>query len=143
MPEPRPQPFANMRFRIEVDGLDSGGAVEVLFPDALIVGGPRDERSLQFGALTIRRGLTRSTDWYDWWTAARDPRTKPRKVRVVLIDRDGADAVRWTFSGAMPQRYSLSSLNALGNETLIESLEVTVASFDATFAPPRARHRAR
>jgi phage tail-like protein len=61
-------------------------------------------------------------------------------VRVVLLDERGADAVAWTLRGAMPIGYAVSNLNALGNEPVIESLELRVKSFEATFgAVPNPR----
>ena len=130
------QPFANMRFRVEIEGLTGTGAVEVIFPEARIVAAGGRSRRNRFGALTLRRGLTQSSEWYDWWSAARPT---PRAVSVVLLDANGADAVRWIYSRARPVAYLLSGLNALGNEALVESLELTVGGFAAAFpgTPPR------
>jgi len=140
MPELR-HPFANMRFRVEIEGMTSTGAVEVIFPEARIVSSAGRSRRNSFGALTLRRGLTQSSEWYDWWSAARPA---PRAVQVVLLDANGADAIRWTYARARPVVYLLSGLNALGNETLVESLEVSVGGFAAAFpGAPRPVSEAR
>ena len=61
---------------------------------------------------------------------------------VVLLNERGSDAIRWTYTAATPVGYLVSNLNALGNEPLIESLELRVGGFEASFAQPRdARKR--
>ncbi len=137
MQAPDRQPFTNMRFRIEIEGMEGTGAVEVIFPDARIVAGPRKLRATQYGTLTLRRGLTRSSEWYDWWSRARSSALE-REVLVVLLDERGTDAIRWTFTAAQPLGYLVSSLNALGNGPLIESLELNVGGFEASFTAAAA-----
>ena len=122
-----------MRFRVEIEGLQETGASEVIFPEARLAAGPRKSRVVQYGTLTLRRGVTRSQEWYEWWHHARTARTlRKRAVAVVLIDERGADVTRWIFDDARPSGYSLSSLNALGNEPLIETLELAVGGFTAS-----------
>jgi phage tail-like protein len=138
------QPFTNMRFRIAIEGMEGTGALEVVFPDARIVAGPRKLRVTQYGTLTLRRGLTRSSEWYDWWNHARSSaRALERQVLVVLLDARGADAIRWTFTAAKPLAYLVSSLNALGNEVLIESLDLSIGGLEASFKEESARSRKR
>jgi hypothetical protein len=104
------QPFGNMRFRLEIDGLPGSGATEVLFPEARLLPGARKAGAAQYGPLIVKRGLTASRDWHEWWDAARRG---------------------WLFEGAAPVAYHLSPLNALGNEPVIETLELSVESFAA------------
>jgi phage tail-like protein len=123
-------PFVNMRFRVEIDGVPESGAVEVIFPEARIVKGRRS--GVQYGPLLIRRGLTSSASWYEWWDAARSGKRPPkRSVRVTVLQADGSDGVGWLFRNAAPVAYHLSPLNALGNEPVIETLELSVQSFAA------------
>jgi len=125
------QPFTNFRFRVAVEGLSSTGAVGVVFPTARIVTVARKRRVVQFDPLVIRRGLTLSTEWYDWWNQVRRSSRAPRRdVQVILLDSNGVDALRWVYPDSMPLSYSLSPLNALVGEALIESLELRVGEFD-------------
>lgn len=125
-------PLGNMRFRVEIEGLTGTGAVEVIFPEARLAAGPRKAGAVQYGCLIVKRGLTLSRDWYDWWDAARRDRRPPKKtVRVMLLDAAGADAGGWLFRDAAPVAYQLSPLNALGNEPAIETLELAVGHFEA------------
>ena len=130
------QPLLNARFRIEVEGLPGTGALEVIFPEARIVGLRGKARTVQYGSLTIRRGMTSSSDWYQWWDRARrSPAAARKDVSVVVMDSLRADAARWTFANAMPSAYSVSPLNALGSEPLIETLELSVGEMTMAFGP--------
>ena len=125
-------PFTNLRFAVGIEGLDSTRAVEVVFPTARIVNSPRKRRVVQFDSLVVRRGLTHSTEWYDWWNQARrSTRANPRRlVTVVLQNAGGAEAMRWLYPDSVPLNYSLSPLNALVGAAVIESLELQVGGFE-------------
>jgi len=140
MPNELPEPFTNVRFRVEIDAMQSTGAVEVVFPEARIIRGSRKASVARYGNLILKRGLTRSGEWYEWWDAARQSHRQLKKgrlkrnVRVILIDARGADGNQWTFTDAQPLGYHVSSLNALGSEPLIETLELTIGSFKAVYS---------
>ena len=135
------EPFLNMRFRVEIDALRETGVAEVVFPQARLVRG----RSARYGTLSLRRGVGHSTDWHGWWEEARTARRTPaRTVTVTLLDESGAIARRWRFDDARPVAYSLSNLDALGNEVLMETLELAVGSFEeGSGGRPTARNRVR
>ena len=126
----------NARFRVEIDGLQETGATEVIFPEARIVSAGRKARVVQYGHLTLRRGLTGSSEWFQWWEHARKPAgaAARKQVSIVLMDARGTDVTRWTFADAMPAAYSVSPLNALGNQPLIETLEVSVRGLKVEFS---------
>lgn len=128
------QPLLNARFRVEIDGLTGTGATEVIFPEARIVRPQGETPVVQYGTLTIRRGMTTSSDWYQWWDdARRSAKPTPKEVRIIVMDRTRADVTRWTFSGAAPSGYLVSPLNALGDEAILETLELTVAGLTIAF----------
>jgi phage tail-like protein len=136
----RRDPFVNARFRVEIDGLAHTGATEIIFPEARIVSEPRKPRIVQYGLLVLRRGMTRSADWYDWWDRARtSANPDPRNISVVLMDASRADVTRWMFSAAVPSAYSVSPLNALGNQPLIETLELSVGGLAIAFGDAASR----
>jgi phage tail-like protein len=144
MGDARREPFRNMRFRLDIEGMRETGAVEVIFPEARIAAGPRRSQAVRYGTLVIRRGVTRSQEWFEWWDRGRKSKAAAKRtIAVTLLDERGDDVHRWTFAGAEPQAYLLSSLNALGNAPLIETLELRVAGFEASFGPPAAMRRKR
>jgi phage tail-like protein len=124
----RPDPYVNARFRVEIDGLPVTGAREIIFPEARIVRYAKRKPVVDYGRLTLRRGMTTSSGWFQWWERARQsaPRSVRRAVTVVLMDASGADVMRWAFSDAQPTGYGLSPLNAMAAEPLIETLELSV-----------------
>ena len=132
------EPLLNARFRVEIQGLQSTSVVEVILPEGRIAARGKT-RAVQYGTLTLRRGMTGSSDWYRWWDGARRSAARARKrVDVVLMDRFESDVNRWTFSGVLPTAYAVSPLNALHGELLIETLELTVGGFSLTFSAPGA-----
>jgi len=134
------QPLLNARFRVEVEGLPGTGAIEVIFPEARLVGPRGKARTVQYGSLTIRRGMTSSSDWYQWWDHARRSPTAARKeVSVIVMDSQRADATRWTFAKTLPSAYSVSPLNALGSDALIETLELSVGGLTMAFGGSRSQ----
>ena len=127
-------PIINAYFRIEIDGLPRTGATEVLFPEARIVTRGRTRRIVEYGTLTLRRGMTQSSEWYEWWDSARKSAAAgKRNVSVVLMSTQRVDLTRWMFSGAVPSGYLVSPLNALGREALIETLELSVGDLSMAF----------
>ncbi|MDQ3445897.1 MAG: phage tail protein [Pseudomonadota bacterium] len=74
------EPLGNMRFRVEIEGLQETGASEVIFPEARLAAGPRQSRLVRYGTLTLRRGVTRSQEWYEWWDQARTTRTLRKRA---------------------------------------------------------------
>lgn len=120
-------PFTSLRFLVGIADTDSARAVEVVFPVARIVETPRNRREPQFTPLIVRRGLTLSTSWHDWWDEARRlTRAPTRLVTVVLLNADGSEGRRWLFPDSTPIAYSLSPLNALQASAVVESLELQV-----------------
>ena len=84
----------------------------------------------------VERRITVFSRAGQWWDSARASAGASRRhVAVVLMDRLRTDVNRWTFSGAIPYGYSVSPLNALGGEPLIETLELSVGDFRAAFGP--------
>jgi phage tail-like protein len=128
-------PFGNMRFRVDIDTLPSASVCNVLFPEGRIVAqGTRGKRAprLRYGALILRRGLTRADDWYRWWHAAREGRRQlTRAATITLIDERGMPGLCWTFAATRPVAYQVSELRALGSELLTETLELAIGSFSA------------
>ena len=51
-------------------------------------------------------------------------------MQVILLRPKGSEGLRWFFRDCRPTSYSLSPLNALVGEPVIESLQLQVASFE-------------
>ena len=133
------EPLLNARFRVEIESLPSTGVVEVIFPEARIAAERRNSRTIRYGPLILRRGMSASSDWYEWWQRASQRAVAARKrVIVVLMNQAQADVNRWTFIDAVPSAYTVSPLNAVRSELLIETLELSVRKLTVSFGPADA-----
>jgi len=135
MPVHRNDPYSDINFTVEIEGVPVAGFSEVILPPAWADvieyregGEPNTVRKLpgriHFGNLTLMRGVTGSTDLYDWWRTVVDGHVARRSIVVVLQDEAHNAVMRWIFRRAWPVRYQPSALNAKGNETVIETLEI-------------------
>jgi phage tail-like protein len=131
MSDDRRDPFVGTRFRVEIDGTPGSNALSVALPESRLLR-QGDPGSVQYGALVMQRGLTARADWYAWWDAARRSKDPcPRTVTVLLVDAYGAAAWRWIFANSEPIAYRVSGLVALTAEPLVETLELSVRTFEA------------
>jgi phage tail-like protein len=123
-------PLTNLRFDVAIAGTTSGRAVEVVFPVARVVV-DKGRRQTTLSPLVMRRGLTRSSEWYEWWNQARrGSRVSRRLVSVAVLSDRGEEAVRWRFRDCVPVAYTLTPLNALAGAPLLESIEVQPGDFE-------------
>lgn len=53
-----------------------------------------------------------------------------KNVTVMLLDPEGRPAMKWTFYNAYPVKWSLSDLDAIKNQILVETVELTFTYFD-------------
>ena len=137
----RTDPYGNFNFIVEVDGNVTAGFSEVVLPAASAEvieyreGGELNTvRKLpgliRYGNVMLRRGITGSTELYDWWRTVQDGQTARRDLVVTLLD-EGRNAVkRWRFRHAWPIRYEASALDARGSGVVIETLEVVHEGMD-------------
>ena len=76
------------------------------------------------GDITLKRGVTKSTELYDWHKNIVNGVADRRNGAITLLDDDGTDAVRWKFSNGLPRKYEGPNFNAKGNDVAIESLVI-------------------
>lgn len=76
-----------------------------------------------YAAVTLRFGLTVSTDLWDWLMSAVEGRVQRRNVSIVMLDPAGStEVLRWNLINAWPQEWYGSPLDALSQELAIETL---------------------
>ena len=75
----------------------------------------------------LKRGANGSLDLYEWWNQVRDGDVNGRRnVTIQLLNEDRTAMVLvWRLKNAFPVRHTFSALNATGQETLLEILELT------------------
>jgi phage tail-like protein len=114
---------------VGIERIGAFGAVEVVLPESRVVTTGR-RKTIVHSALTLRRGLTSTTEWYDWWFESRRRRAgSARRVTLELLDAAGVARLRWFFPDCVPQAYAVSPLSALREAVVLESLELAVGDF--------------
>lgn len=74
--------------------------------------------------LTLRRGVSVSTDLWDWHYGYVEGRGKRRDGVVVLLDAARAPARLWCFRRGLPVKYTGPQLNAAQSNVAIEAIEI-------------------
>ena len=134
----RKDPYRNMRFLMEIDGITQAGFQEVTIPD--VTQDPIEYRNgdegptvrkipglVKYGNVTLKWGVTDdSISLFEWRKQVMDGNTKEarRNMAVVVLDEMGEAKGRWEFTAAWPTKYDAPDLNATGNEIAIETLEI-------------------
>jgi phage tail-like protein len=86
---------------------------------------------LEYGDITLRYGLTRSTDLWNWFQTSVRGKVDRRLVQIVVLDADGATpVVQWNLSNAWLSEWNGSLLNALSREVAIESMTLVFESLE-------------
>lgn len=132
----RVDPFKNFRFLVEIQGVVQGGflecsgfgsTVEVVeyreggdFPTVRKLPG-----KLTFPDITLKYGVTDSTELYDWHKTVLDGKIDRRNGSIIQLDDTGQKKVRWNFFSAWPSKYDGPDFNGKGNDVSIESLTIS------------------
>lgn len=132
----RVDPFPNFNFYLEIDGITQAGFAQVsgfasrVEPFEYREGG--DAASVRklagrtsYPDITLRWGLTSSTELYEWHARAVAGRVERKNGSIVLLDADGQEKARWNFYAAWPTEIRWADLDAKGNDAAIASLTVT------------------
>ena len=136
MPSARKDPYLGFNFRVEIDNIAAAAFREAELPEGRIEaiayrdGTDRTSAArllpgrVHFGPLILRRGFAGDASLFQWWREVAQGTVDRRDVAVILMDQAGQDVARWVLRNAWPSKYSAPSLNALGNEVAIETLEL-------------------
>jgi phage tail-like protein len=131
----RKDPFLNFNFVVEMDGIaqagfaDCSGLTCTTEPVELNEGGLNTASHKFVGRtkqnnLTLKWGLTDSTELYEWYRDVVNGRIQRRSGSIILLDLEGREKARWNFYKAWPTKWDGPTFNAKGNEVVIESLEI-------------------
>ena len=132
----RRDPFKNYSFLVEIDGIAaasfktvSGLSAEVELLEYREGSDPvSSSRKLpgriRYPNVTLRRGLTTSSDLWDWWESVSEGGAYRRNVAITLLDDLHTPVLSWRLRNAFPVKFELSELDASKNEVAIESIEL-------------------
>jgi phage tail-like protein len=131
--------LAGYSFSVEIDGITIAQFKEVSGINAEIqtiehrenkVGGLPVMKKLpgarKWGDLTLKRGRTDNKALWDWIKSVQDGNMAAARKNgsIVLMDYQHGETSRFSFVNGWPSKVSVGSLNAGGNDILIE--EVTI-----------------
>ena len=139
----RDNPYANYNFIVDIGQGDNIGFSEVDLPEGEDRGDrvPRGERRrlstarklpgrVKYANVTLKRGLAGRMDLFDWWKSVRDGQVGRRDVAITLLDEQRQPVQRWLLRNAWPTKLEYGPLNALGNDVVIETLELAHEGFE-------------
>ncbi|MFN7118984.1 MAG: phage tail protein [Saprospiraceae bacterium] len=79
----------------------------------------------KFGNITLKRGMTTGDNsFFEWWMQAQSNNYK-RDLSIALLDETFSPVVVWRVRNAFPVKLECSELDAVGNDIVIETLEIT------------------
>ena len=132
----RDNPYLNFNFIVDIGIGDELGFSEAEVPSGEIEvieyreGADRVNTARKLPGLakypnvTLKRGITGSTDLFEWWKSVRDGQVVRRNVTITLLDEQRQAVYRWLLHNAWPVKIEGPTLNASGNEVAIETLEL-------------------
>jgi phage tail-like protein len=131
----RKDPYLSSRFLVEITGLVVGGFSEVSGLQAetefeeIKEGGVNDyihklPKITKYPNLTLKRGITNSTDLWQWHQDVINGRIVRKSGSIILMDSEGNEKWRWNFIDAYPTKWTGPDLKADGSNVAIEALEL-------------------
>jgi phage tail-like protein len=132
-------PLVSFNFGIEVAGVITGfftecsglgSEHEVVEHKVVGEGGKEIVRKipgrLKWGDITLKRGVTTNTDFWDWRKMVEDGNvSKARKDgSIIMYDQEGQPVARWDFERGWPSKISGPSVKSDGNEIVIEEMTI-------------------
>jgi phage tail-like protein len=142
MPSNRVDPYRAYNFKLEIQGVTEGHFVEcvglgvnVEVIDYREAGQGEVVRRLpgrvDYTDVTLRYGLTQSTQLWDWFQGVVSGKVERKNVSVVMVDTDGAtETMRWNLLDCWPAQWQGAALNALSREAAIESVTLTYETLE-------------
>jgi phage tail-like protein len=86
---------------------------------------------VEYADVTLRYGLSDSTDLWEWFMTAVEGAVERKNVSIVMLDSEGAtEVMRWNLLNAWPSEWRGALLDALRHEVAIESLTLVFESME-------------
>lgn len=129
-------PYRAFNFKLEIRGVveghftDCSGLGVRVHPIRYREGGTGQVvRSIpgqvEYAEVTLRYGLTKSRELWDWFLKSIQGTVERRNVSVIMLEPNGVDeALRWNLLNAWPSEWRGAALDAMGREAAIEELKL-------------------
>ena len=135
-------PYRAFNFKLQIGGVNEGHFTECSGLGARVEalryregGNQQVVRRLpgrvEYGDVTLRYGLTRSSELWSWFMSAVKGQVQRKNVSILLLDLDGTtEVLRWDLVNAWLSQWQAAPLDAMGREAAIESLTLVYESLD-------------
>jgi phage tail-like protein len=78
----------------------------------------------RWGDITLKKGLTRRTELFDWYYAFTQGVTKRKDGLIILMNEKHEPHTVWKFRRGLPVKYVAPQLNAQQSNVAIESITI-------------------
>ena len=134
-------PYRNFNFKLEIRGVVEGHFTECsglgirVHPIRYREGGGHVVRAIpgrvDIAEVTLRYGLTKSSDLWNWFMKSVKGQVERRNVSIVVLEPNGSDqAMRWNLLDAWPSEWRGAVLDATGNDAAVEELKLAFESLE-------------
>ena len=127
-------PYRSYNFKLEIGGVTVGHFTERSEFSVEVVSIPNGEAGnlqlvphtpsrVEYAAVTLKYGVTKSSELWDWMMNAVEGVVQRRNVSVLLLDSQGdSEVMRWNLIDAWPSEWQGAALNDIDKNIAIASL---------------------
>jgi phage tail-like protein len=131
------QAFISSAFAVEFPGLASGlfteasglaMDIEEVESTRITADGKTVTRfspgTVKYNSITLKREFNGDKEFYTWHQEMCEGKKKWADGSIVLYDLSGAEVDRWNINKAWPSKWSVSDLDASGDDPMTEEIEL-------------------
>lgn len=131
----RVDPFAALRFHVEIEGIEEAAFTECSGLQAETEVFTYEEGGLnntvhqlpgrsKFSNVTLKRGVASSNELWDWYYKVIMGTVERKNVSLVLYACDYSEVMRWNLANAFPVKWVGPNFRSDDNTALVETLEL-------------------
>jgi len=134
-------PYVNLYFRVEISGIQIAAFQTATLPQPTVGTvsyregtDPAYARQISgltsYTSLTLAKGLTDSTDLYDWFQLVQQRGSAAagakKNISLILLDATGADKCRWNIINAWPTSYQVNDFDSTSEAVVVETFTIAI-----------------
>ena len=85
---------------------------------------------VKYTNLILKRGLTQSSELYDWFKQSKNGTPDLRDISVKILNKENEPVATWKLSNCWPTKYSGPVLNSTQSELTMEVIEIATQDVD-------------
>ncbi len=139
----RVDPFATLRFHVEIEGIEEAAFTECSGLQAETEVFPYEEGGLnntvhqlpgrsKFSNVTLKRGVASANELWDWYYKVIMSNVERKNVSIVLYSCDYNEVMRWNLTNAFPVKWVGPNFVSGDNNASVETLELVHEGIEVT-----------